>query len=55
MDMKQSMSNIDLITREVARIALQNAAMTEYIGKELDMHEEELQQLAAYLERTQNY
>ena len=55
MNMKQSMSDIDLITREVARIALQNAAMTEYIANELDIHEEELQQVAAYLERTQNY
>lgn len=48
------MSDMQLLIQEVARLALQNAAMTEYIAQELDVHPEELQQLGAYLERALN-
>jgi len=48
------MSDMYLLIQEVARLALQNAAMTEHIAQELDVHTEELQQLGAYLERVLN-
>lgn len=49
------MSDIQILTQEVARLALQNAAMTEYIAQETGIDVEELQMLGAYLERNTNY
>ena len=51
---ESTMSDMYLLIQEVARLALQNAAMTEHIAQELDVHTEELQQLGAYLERVLN-
>jgi hypothetical protein len=45
-----SMSDIATMIQEVAYLALQDAAMTEYMAKEMDVHPAELQMLAAYLE-----
>lgn len=48
------MSDLDILINEVARIALQNNAMTDHVSKLLDIDPNELQKLSAYLEQTLN-
>lgn len=43
------MSEIDLLMQEVARIALEDKATLSRIGHELDVTDEELEDLAKYL------
>jgi hypothetical protein len=43
------MSDIDLMIQEVARIALEDLATLRRIGHELDVTDEELENLADYL------
>jgi len=43
------MSDIDLMIQEVARIALEDLATLHRIGHELDVTDEELENLADYL------
>jgi len=46
---KIEMSDIDLMIQEVARIALEDLATLHRIGHELDVTDEELENLADYL------
>jgi len=43
------MSDINLLIQEVARIALEDKAILRHIGHELDITDEELENLADYL------
>jgi hypothetical protein len=43
------MSEIEILIQEVARVALEDSATMRRIAHELDVHDEELQKLAAYL------
>jgi len=46
---RKKMSEIDLLMQEVARIALEDKATLSRIGHELDVTDEELEDLAKYL------
>jgi|LauGreDrversion4_2_1035121.scaffolds.fasta_scaffold141228_4 hypothetical protein len=43
------MSELDILIREVARIALEDKNIARYIGHELDVTDEELEDVALYL------
>ena len=45
------MNELDIIIQEVARIALEDANIRNYIGHELDLADEELDRVMAHLDK----